>query len=175
MIGFDLEKIYRPWTEPYTARENEGSRKVIENGKERWVFQFNANLWVWEWAKEGQSIEDSGVYGFYKSICEEISNPSIKSDNIFDVSDTMDVEPDVEDGIIPKNILPVIYQPAVDGMKNYARIVHCTPCKTGEGYCEVEVSIIFNNEQLRQHSFFNNLYAVLHQLVSSDSNIDFPT
>jgi len=161
MIGFDLEKIYRPWEDKYIARENEGHRKVIEGPLNRWVFQFNDNCWVWEWAKEGKSIEDSDVYRFYKDICEEISNPSKKSDNIFKAKDVADIDPEAEEGAIPKNIVPVIYQPAVDCMKNFVRIVHCTPCKTGDGYCEVEVSILFNNEQLRQHSFFNNIYEVL--------------
>lgn len=161
MIGFDIEKVYRPWTEMYTARENEESREAIEGPESRWVFQFNDNCWVWEWAKTGQSIEESGVYRFYKLICKEISNPSIKSDNIFDVRDIQDVKPESYDDITPKIILPVIYQPAVDCMKNFARIVHCTPYKTGDGCCEVEVSIIFNNEQLRQHSFLNSLYEII--------------
>lgn len=73
----------------------------------------------------------------------------------------MDVNPDADDGITPRNAYPVIYQPAVDCMKNFVRYVHCTPCKTVDGHCEVEVSIIFNNEQLRQHSYFNNIYEVI--------------
>ena len=74
------------------------------------------------------------------------------------MNDIEDTKPELEDDIFPKTILPVIYQPAEDCMKNFARIVHCIPYKTADGYCEVEVSIIFNNEQLRKHSFFNNLY-----------------
>lgn len=161
MIGFDLEKVYRPWTEKYIARENGGKRKPIPGPEYRWVFQFNDNCWVWEWAKEGTLIEDSDVYSFYKSICEEISNPTKESDNIFDVKDVTDVNSEVYDGITPRNAYPIIYQPAVDSMKNFVRFVHCTPCKTVDGYCEVEVSIVFNNEQLRQHSYFNNIYEVV--------------
>lgn len=161
MIGFDLEKVYRPWTEKYVARENEGKRKPIKGPENRWVFQFNDNCWIWEWAKEGVSIEDSSIYEFYRSICEEISNPTKESDNIFGVKDVMDINSEVDDGVTPKKVFPVIYQPAVDCMKNYARFVYCSPCKTADGYCEVEVSIIFNNEQLRKHSFFNNTYEVI--------------
>jgi hypothetical protein len=161
MIGFDLEKVYKPWTETYTARENEGNREVIAGLAERWVFQFNEKCWVWEWAKEGQLLEDSHIYRFYKSICEEISTPSLKCDNIFDVNDVIDIDPESEDGITPRDIYPVIYQPAVDCMKNFVRYVHCTPCKMVDGCCEVEVSLVFNNEQLRQHSFFNNIYEVI--------------
>lgn len=43
-------------------------------------------------------------------------------------------------------------------MKNYLRIVNCAHCKTAEKYLEIEVSLIFNNEQLSKHSFLNNIY-----------------
>ena len=78
-----------------------------------------------------------------------------------DVNDVNDIDPEAEDGILPKNVIPIIYQPAIDSMKNFVRIIHCSPYKTGGEYYEVEVSIIFNNEQLRQHSFFNNLYEIV--------------
>jgi hypothetical protein len=48
MIGFDLEIIYRPWKDIYKFRENEGEREVVEGPKERFVFQFNNNCWIWE-------------------------------------------------------------------------------------------------------------------------------
>jgi hypothetical protein len=99
MIGFDLEKVYRPWTEKYVARENAGNRKAIPGSEKRWVFQFNDNCWIWEWAKEGFSIEESDIYRFYISICKEISNPTMKSDNIFDVKDITDINTETDDGI----------------------------------------------------------------------------
>lgn len=158
MIGFDLEKIYRPWKDVYTFRENEGEGKICEEGpKERFVFQFNDNCWIWEWVKEGETLERSNVYKLYKLIFEEISNPSIKSDNIFDVEDVKDITSKKEKECALKNI-PVIYQPAVDSLKNFVRIVNCAHCKTVEGHLEIEVSLIFNNEQLRKHSFLNNIY-----------------
>lgn len=157
MIGFDLKKIYEPWKDVYRLRENEGERKVIEGPKERFVFQFNDNCWVWEWAKEGETLESSNVYKLYKSISEEISYPSRKSDNIFDVEDVKNKTPEKEKEYALKTI-PVIYQPAVDSMKNFVRIVNCAPYKTVEGHHEIEISLIFNNEQLRKHSFLNNVY-----------------
>jgi hypothetical protein len=158
MIGFDLERIYKPWRDIYRFRENEGEREVIEGPKERFVFQFNDNCWIWEWADKGEKQEDSNIYRLYKLIIEEISNPSIKSDNLFDVRDVEDIVSEAEKEYALKNIIPIIYQPAIDSMKNYVRIVNCAHCKTAEGYLEIEVSLIFNNEQLRRYSFINNIY-----------------
>ncbi|AKB18680.1 hypothetical protein [Methanosarcina sp. WWM596] len=76
------------------------------------------------------------------------------------MNDIEDIKLEPGDDIFPGTILPVIYQPAADYMKNFTRVIHCTPYITGDRYCEVEVSIIFNNEQLRKHSFFNNFYEI---------------
>jgi hypothetical protein len=157
MIGFDLMKIYGPWKDVYRLRENEGERKVVVGPKERFVFQFNDNCWIWEWAKEGEKLESSNIYKLYELISEEISCPSKKSDNIFDVKDLRDIIYQKENENTLK-IIPVVYQPAVDGMKNFVRIVSCASYKTVDGYIEIEVSLIFNNEQLRKHSFLNNVY-----------------
>lgn len=61
-------------------------------------------------------------------------------------------------GIPADKIIPAIYQPAVDSLDNFVREVHCAqkPEKTDGSY-EVEVSIIFNNEQLRKHACGGNL------------------
>jgi hypothetical protein len=42
----------------------------------------------------------------------------------------------------------VIYQPAVDSL-NFLREIHCVEKKNSDGSCDVEVSLVFNNEELR--------------------------
>jgi hypothetical protein len=158
MIGFDLTKIYKPWKDVYRARENEEEGKV-EGPKERFVFQFNDNCWIWEWVKEGEKLESSNVYKLYELIYNEISFPSKKSDNIFDVDDVKDIISETENEHALK-IIPIIYQPAVDSMKNFVRIIDCALSKTVEGYLEIEVSLIFNNEQLRKHYFLDHVYKI---------------
>ncbi len=143
MLGFDVSRVSEPIIESYTARENHPDTKKREGPKERWVFQMDDDYCIWEWAKEGEEIGSSNIYRLYKLISEEISHPSIKSDNIFDVE--LETRAD--------KIIPAIYQPAVDSLDNFVREVHCAqkPEKTDGSY-EVEVSIIFNNEQLRKHA-----------------------
>ena len=53
-----------------------------------------------------------------------------------------------------EKVIPVIYQPSVDALKNFVREVHCAKGPTNQdGSYKMEVSILFNNERLRQHGF----------------------
>lgn len=143
MMGFDAIKVFEPRIETYTARKDHTDPKKTEGPRERWVFELNDEHWIWEWAKEGEDISSSNIYKLYQLINEEISNSSIKSSNIFDV----------EIGSEDDRIIPVIYQPAVDALDNFVRKVHCAQSEREDGSYEVEVTIIFNNEDLCRHSY----------------------
>ncbi len=155
MLGFDVDptRISEPRAECYIARKYISSKK--EGPKTRWVFQLDDNHWIWEWAKEDGNIRDSYIYELYQSICKEISSHSMKSSNIFDVK--LDDQDD--------RIIPVIYQPAVDALENFIRAVHCTQIQEKDGSTAVEVTLIFNNEQLRNkyHYFANKYYEWLRK------------
>lgn len=156
MLGFELNKVSGPISEIYTAWENRKSQER-EGPKERWVVQLNDDYWIWEWAKEEIDIDSSSISRFYQLIKEEISNPSIESDNRFDV----------ELESYTNKIIPVIYQPAVDSLDNFVREVHCAPSKKADGSIEVEVTIIFDNEELRKHAYggiVNKLYELFRRL-----------
>lgn len=147
MLGFEVTGISEPETEAYTARENRPERR--EGPKQRWFFQIKGtapddDYWIWEWAKEGGDINTSNIYRLYKLISAELSSSSKKSDNIFDV----------EVGSPGDEIIPVIYQPAVDSLKNFLREVHCAKTPMTNGDSEIEVTMIFENEQLRTHSLW---------------------
>ncbi|MFZ3170316.1 MAG: hypothetical protein WA130_22105 [Candidatus Methanoperedens sp.] len=148
MLGFPINKVTEPATELYTARKKIPDKK--EGPRERWVCQFDDDYWIWEWARDREDISNSHIFQLYQLIKKEGLSPSINSDNIFDV----DVENNDE-------IIPVIYQPAVDSLKNFVREVHCArkPIDTYGSY-EVEVTIIFNDEHLQKHdiSIVDNLY-----------------
>ena len=58
-----------------------------------------------------------------------------------------------EDNLNDK-IIPVIYQPAIDSWKNYVREIHCHKVSGNE----LEVTILFNNENLREHAILNPIY-----------------
>ncbi|MFL6489608.1 MAG: hypothetical protein ACJ70V_08325, partial [Nitrososphaera sp.] len=60
-----------------------------------------------------------------------------------------------DDNEIGKAIVPVIYQPAIDSWKNFIREVHCHAQDHGR---KIEVSLLFNNEELRKHKIANRIY-----------------
>jgi hypothetical protein len=148
MLGFPINRVKEPATELYTARKNIPEKK--EGPGERWVCQIDDDYWIWEWAKAGEDISSSNIFQLYKLIKKEGSFPSIMSDNIFDV--------DVQE---KDDIIPVIYQPAVDSLNNFVREVHCARKPIDQyGSYDVEVTIIFNDEHLQKHniSVIDNLY-----------------
>lgn len=147
MLGFPINKVTRPTAELYTARKNFPEKK--EGPRERWVCQFDDDYWIWEWARDGEDISSSNIFQLYQLIKKEGLSPA-KSNNIFDAD-------------VKKNdvIIPVIYQPAVDSLKNFVREVHCARKNIdSDGSYEIEVTIIFNDEHLQKHdiSFIDNLY-----------------
>lgn len=183
MLGFEVSKFFskdkrardKPWDEYYTAYENKRNEKTGErkewqrerlpewhSGK-RWVFQLgteeNHDYWIWEWAEEGCDIESSTIYRIYQSINDELTKPTKSlSNNTFDLE--LEEKSDESDDVIP-----VIYQPAVDSLDNFVREVHCTkPAKSEDGSYEVEVTIIFNNEDLRNHYYLNEIYEFIRNL-----------
>jgi len=158
MLGFDVSRVSEPRIESYTARENHPDTEKREGPKERWVFQPGDDYWIWEWAKEREKIGSSNIYRLYKLITEEMLHPSIKSDNIFDV----------ELESLADKIIAFIYKTAGDSLVNFLREVHCVPKpEEADGSHEIEVSIIFKNEQLRKHTYggiLNKIYEIFRRL-----------
>ncbi|HIH45019.1 MAG TPA: hypothetical protein HA257_08110 [Candidatus Methanoperedenaceae archaeon] len=139
------------------AIKNVSELKIEKAGEwqgpeDRLIFQAGSNYWIWDWAKEGTNINESPVYELHESISKELATQLIASDNIFKVD--LETEP---------GIVPVIYQPAVDSLKNFIREIHCArlPEESNDGSYIIEVTLIFNNEELRRHSykgFLNKIY-----------------
>jgi len=154
MLGFEISgKPSEPKTEMYTARNNIPDRR--EGPKNRWVFQLDDKHWIWEWAQEGVVITDSTIYSLYLEIINELDHPSKTPNNIFDVQVNMQDD----------RVIPVIYQPAVDALKNFVREVHCSKEHTNpDGSYIIAVSILFNNERLRQHGILNSIYEIFRRL-----------
>jgi hypothetical protein len=154
MLAFEIAgKPLEPQTEMYTARNNRPKRR--EGPKERWVMQLDTKHWVWEWAQTGKDITDSTIYRLYRAIVEELEHPTITGDSIIKAQITEQSD----------ELIPVIYQPSVDALKNFVREVHCAKGPLNpDGSYTVEVSILFNNERLRQHGFLNSIYEAFRRL-----------
>ncbi|MDQ3966888.1 MAG: hypothetical protein M3275_00660 [Thermoproteota archaeon] len=150
MLGFDVEasKIQLPKEERYNE-PIENQPKKYGQERIRWVVKFNEDYSIWQWKEEGRTIESSKVHEIYKSIIKSLDEPIIpNTKDMFNV-DTYD------DNKIGKKIVPVVYQPAIDSWKNFVREVHCNALDNGQ---KIQVSILFNNEELRKHKIANRLY-----------------
>jgi len=158
MLGVDIEKASLPKIEKYELSEdNPKVRGNFAVGKERAktnqrvVFQLDDRYWVWDWYDVKDGIEKSEIYRIYQRVSSQIESPKPFTRGLFNIK----MENEIEEAKTKKSpIIPIIYQPSMDSLKNYVREVHCALIKPNI----VEVSIIFNNEQLRKFKIANNLY-----------------
>ena len=133
MLSFEISGApMQPTTELYTARDNIPKRR--EGPKQRWVLQLDDKHWIWQWTQNGLDIKNSTIYGLYRAIVDELEHPTIPRDNIIKAQ----VEAQTD------KLIPVIYQPSVDALKNFVREVHCAKQTSNpDGSYTMEVSIAF--------------------------------
>jgi hypothetical protein len=158
MLGIDVLKASKPKIEQYELSED--NSKVRDNfdavkeqtGKnQRIVFQLDEKFWVWDWYDGKEAIEKSEIYKIYQMVSSQIESSKPFTRGLFNI----DLENEIDEAKTKiSSIIPIIYQPAMDSLKNYVREVHCAPVKQNI----IEVSIIFNNEQLRKFKIVNKLY-----------------
>jgi hypothetical protein len=163
MLGIDVDPstITMPRTESGYQLASSKRRNLPESAKaivhDRWIFNLG-RAEVWEWAKSGMDIRSSKLYGLYNRIRKFLDNPAVQgSPSLFRVRlDKID------------EVIPVIYQPSVDSLDNFLREVHCFKSQNGEPGSEgvrIEVSLLFNNEQLRKFRFVDGFYRWLRKLI----------
>jgi len=137
----------------YTARvyDHYQNRWNLIGPKKRLSFQIGDKAWLWQWADEKyestSDIEKTQIGKLHKHIKDIMSSEDLVYTNMFN----LDVGTHHE-------CSPIIYLPAVDGMKNFIREVHCSTKQETDGKNEVEVTLVFNNEELRKHKILNNIY-----------------
>ncbi|HKG70775.1 MAG TPA: hypothetical protein VKA87_02695 [Nitrososphaeraceae archaeon] len=150
MLGFDVEasRIQPPEEERYNEPIDNKPKKYGQE-RIRWVVKLDKDYSIWQWKEEGMTIESSKVYEIYKGIMKSLDEPIIpNAKDIFNVVA-------YDDNKIGKKIVPVVYQAAIDSWKNFVREVHCHALDNGQ---KIQVSILFNNEQLREHKIANRFY-----------------
>ena len=66
MFGFDITKIQIPKSEKYHQPPKDNVKdKVYGPLRERWVFQVDNDYWIWQWAEDQKTLEESEVYKLY--------------------------------------------------------------------------------------------------------------
>ena len=148
MLGFDVTNIQPPKCEEYHQPPKDNLKnKTYGSLRMRWVFQIDSQYWIWQWCEDRKTLQDSEVYKVYEMLIKVESTPYSGKKSIFDVN--LDGNNSSSDAIIP-----VIYQPAIDSWKNFIREVHFYQVNN----YEFEITILFNNERLREHAILNPVY-----------------
>lgn len=191
MLGFDIDKVSAPKCERPSPDSLKGSEKSSQSWTgpgDRWVFQLDDDYWIWEYREpasderpdDGSDIACTNVYKIHQKIMENLS--ALRqggADQVFDLqpkslSDRMVIDHlESPSSGMKDRIIPVIYQPAVDGLKNYLREVHCAQKDLDGAVSEVEVTLVFNNEELRKHRILDIPYREMRRLMyNRDSDVE---
>lgn len=105
-------------------------------------------------------LEDTNIYKLYLYTNHYLQ----KKDHIdSDINDLFRVTIDLKkiNNEMKNEILPIIFQPAIDELKNFLREIHCYLVEPNI----IEVTLIFNNEELRKFSLLNKLYEKIRLIV----------
>jgi hypothetical protein len=155
MLAIDAASVQEPWEEEYSVTSRrEGLSSLAGKKYSRWVFTLDGRYWIWEWARKGKSMKSSRVYKLYETIRKLFESPGVPEDDRIVRAD-IDAKAD--------RVFPVIYQPSVDSLGNFLREMHCARKVKPDGSRELEVSLVFNNEQLRKFSLFGVLDAAYRE------------
>jgi len=149
MLGFEVneekppsppvKESFKPTEKPKGAGSSQTNTRLI--------LEIDENHWFWEEPLKGVDLKDSRIFSLYNMLVGEIENRTLRANKYFETNLSDDTD----------RLIPVIYQPGVDAMRNFAREIHCVSSPTREG-SKTEVSIIFNNERLRRFGALDRIY-----------------
>jgi hypothetical protein len=168
MLGIDVSNISDVYEESYqvsNVRKNLPERAKA-HGTRR-VFKLDQDYWIWEWIESDKNaIEDNGgtkegqpsnsIEEIRRYVLNEISSDSYRTQR--DLFNVRIEENQLSTEILAKSkIIPVVYQPSINSLRNFVREVHCSEIEQNI----LEVSLIFESEQLRRHRLVNRIYESL--------------
>jgi hypothetical protein len=173
MLGIDIASISEPYSEPYDLASSKRQKLPVSAKKnkphKRWACKLDEKYWIWQWAKKDIDIKSSQVYHLYEDIKgfleEAQSMKSSNSDHITSGSNNGIFKVYLDERGKVDDVVPVIYQPAIDSLKNFLREVHCVKLVKPDSSVDVEVSLLFNNEELRRHKYLNEIYSKIRLIL----------
>jgi len=166
MMGIDISNISLPTVESYNlsednskVRESFDKENIQPKKNKRIVFRLDDQYWIWDWFDGSEDIKETDIYKIYEYVLSEINSAKIFEKGLFHIG--LEDEEIDEKRIKMSDIHPIIYQPAIDSLKNFIRQVHCAKIDSNT----LEITIIFNNEHLRQHHILNKFYEGIRNLI----------
>lgn len=143
MMGFVVKNAHQPKEEQIGNQKMWSIEFEIEPSKDKDLRNiFDVKLWVR--AEEGKPIGESVIAELFGEI-QEKKGKLPQDPHLF----ACDIESNDQ-------VVPVIYQPMEDAWKNFLREVHVSKNDTTH-----EVTLVFNDERLRAHSFLDTIYRIV--------------
>jgi hypothetical protein len=178
MLGIDIKSISEPYSEQYQLAPSTRTnlpRSAKDKPHKRWVFKLDDRYWIWQWAKGTVDIKSTQLYMIHQNIHNylEAANqqPSLsptpppfnsKHSNVKRIRNNVFIVP-IDEKL--NDFVPIIYQPAVDSLKNFVREVHCAKIINADSSIDLEVSLLFNNEELRRHRLLDRVYEKIRLII----------
>ena len=151
MLGFDIEHIVDLKEDNYNepiGNPNKQEGKLLP----RWVLKLDENHFIWQWKENDRTVDDSELATIRKKLKNVQDEPyDPKKSNIFHTDSQQN----------DSRLVPVIYQPAVDSLKNFVREVHCNKINDRT----IKVTLLFNNEHLTNHKYLDKIYRIFRLIV----------
>ena len=157
MLGFEVKEIVSgPVFEKPVKRGDKCIKGEWDGSKGRYVirlrgsptgdeFDWSDDYWIWVYDDDLSGMKN--IDALHRQIEANLSS-KITSDNVFKV-DSAPINND--------DVVPVIYQPAVDSLKNFIREINCKRQQIN-GVDYIEVTLIFENERLQKSDDFDKTY-----------------
>jgi hypothetical protein len=156
MIGFDVDITSLPNAVLEENIEEPLNDTQTEFGppKSCWALKLGDEHLIWEWKEDGRNIESTMIYKIFDEIQRRRNDPPV-STKLFNIQ--------LDNYIVPK-IFPVVLHPSKDlrGSKNYIREIHCY--RETAHSSKIQVTIVFDNEQLREHKIVDQIYKLFRLL-----------
>jgi hypothetical protein len=156
MIGFDVDVTRLPNAVLEEKIEEPLNYAQTEFGPPKgcWALKLGDEHVIWEWKEEGRNKESTIIYKIFDEIQRRRNDPPV-STKLFNIQ--------LDNNIISK-IFPVVFHPSKDlrGRKNYIREIHCY--KETVDSNKIQVTILFDNEQLREHKIVDQIYKLFRLL-----------
>jgi len=152
MIGFDIDNIPELDEDEYHEPPEKNPNKQQGRLLPRLVLKLDEKHHIWRWKKNDSNIETGDLAKIrekLKKIQNEPYDPT--RSNIFHVDSEQN----------DSRIIPVIYQPAIDSLKNFVREVHCNKIDNNK----IKVTLLFNNEHLTKHKYLDKIYRIFRLIL----------
>jgi hypothetical protein len=156
VIGFDVDVTSLPNSVLEENIEEPLNDAQTEFGpsKSCWALKLGDDHLIWEPKVEEKNKESTIIYKIFEEI-QRRRNDQPVSTKFFNIQ--------LDSSITPK-IYPVVFHPSKDlrGAKNYIREIHCYRETVDSN--KIQVTIVFDNEQLREHKIVDQIYKLFRLL-----------